>query len=128
MKKLFDKRKKELTTITFSILSFILLILPSISHSQQMESGSGIQNPLKGITSITGFVSVLLGYVVRIGAVVAVFAFIYSGYLFVKARGNPKELETAKTVFINTVIGVAVLLGAQLIATIIVGTINNIKG
>ena len=94
------------------------------------NSGGGnpvIENPLGNLKSIPTFVAQLLSYVVKIGGIIAIFAFIYSGFLFVKARGNPKELDTAKLVFRNTIIGVAVLLGAQLIASIIIGTIKNLK-
>ncbi|MFA6797372.1 MAG: hypothetical protein WCR40_01550 [Candidatus Paceibacterota bacterium] len=107
----------------FFLISVMLLSMTEIVNA----SGSVIQNPLGKLNSVPVFVSDLLSYVVKIGGIVAIFAFIYSGYLFVKARGNPKELETAKTVFKNTIIGVAVLLGAQLIASIIIGTIKNLK-
>ena len=109
--------KKTLTIISTSLLS----IMPLVASAQQ------ITNPLRGVGSISGFVTIVLGYVVRIGGVVAIFAFIWTGYLFVKARGNPGELEKAKTVFINTCIGVAILLGASLIANIIVGTISSLR-
>ena len=85
-----------------------------------------IQNPLK-FDSITGFISGLLTDVSNVGAIVAIFAFIYAGYRFVAARGNPTELQKARDIFINTCIGVAILLGARLIAAIIVGTIGNLK-
>ena len=103
------------------IISFLLLVVPVFVFAQ------GIQNPLNAGTDIPTFISNVLGYIVKIGGVVAIFAFIWSGYLFVKAQGNPTELTTAKTVFINTCIGVAVLLGAQLIASIIVGTISSLR-
>ena len=53
--------------------------------------------------------------------------FIWSGFLYVKAQGNPTELEKAKSVFINTCIGTALLLGASLIGTIIDTTIKSLK-
>ena len=87
-----------------------------------------ICNPLDKLgTDIPGLISIVLGYVVRIGGVVAIFAFIYAGFRFVQARGNPTELKTAREIFKNTVLGVAILLGAQIIASIIVGTINNLR-
>ena len=98
------------------------------ANTPSYSSGDGvINNPLKAGSDIPTIIASVLGLIVKIGAVVATFAFIYSGFLFVKAQGNEKELETAKTVFTNTCIGVAVLLGAQLIASIIIGTINTIK-
>ena len=131
------KINKILTRISFIALSFLTVFSPKVSFALDGNNGGtsnttqGISNPLsvngKGIESIPAAVTALMGFVVKIGAVVAIFTFVYSGYLFVKARGNPKELETAKDVFKYTVIGVAILLGAQLIASIVVGTINNLK-
>ncbi len=113
---------KHYKNIASNLLAIIFMIfIPSISFAQTIE------NPLKGLNSIPNFVAIILGYVVRIGGVIAIFAFIYVGYLFVKARGNPGELKTAREAFINTVIGVAILLGAQIIASIIVGTINSLR-
>ena len=114
------KYKSLITTKAITtILSFLLLIVPMFVFAQ-------IQNPLKGGTDVAGFVSILLGYVVKVGGVVATFAFIWAGFLYVEARGNPEKLENAKKVFINTCIGVAVLLGAQLIGTIISNTVNSL--
>jgi hypothetical protein len=103
-------------TSLFIILS---VLLPLVSFAQ-------IKNPLKDINDIAEFVSRILDYVIKIGGVVAVFAFVYVGYLFVSARGNSDGLKTAKSAFINTVIGVALLLGAELVANMIVDTIKNI--
>ena len=111
--------------VLLSVVSLSLALAPEISSAQSQQGV--IQNPLKGITDIPTLVATILGYVVRIGGVIAIFAFIYSGYKFVAARGNQDELSTAKTIFFNTCIGVAVLLGAQLIASIIVNTIKNVQ-
>lgn len=112
--------KNNFVKISAILLSFIVIAAPSFVFAQ-------IENPLKSASSIPEFISSVLVYIVRIGGIIAIFAFIWSGYLFVRAQGNPKALEDAKTVFINTCIGTAVLLGAQLIASIIVGTIKSIK-
>ncbi len=112
--------KSKSVRIITAIISFVLLIAPIFVFAQ-------IQNPLRDGSSIPEFISSILGYIVKIGAIVAVFAFIWAGFLYVKAQGNQSELAKAKEVFLNTCIGVAVLLGAQLIASIIVGTINSLK-
>lgn len=113
--------KNRITKI--SAVTFSLLLPLSVFAAVTV----GIQNPLQNVTSIPTFISNVLGQVVKIGGIVAIFAFIWSGFMFVKAQGNPSELKTAKDIFINTCIGVAVLLGAQLIASIIVGTLNTLK-
>ena len=110
----------KLIKISASVFSFLLVIAPVFVFAQ-------IQNPLKSGSDIPQFISSVLGYIVKIGGVVATFAFIWTGFIFVRAQGNPSEIEKAKEMFINTCIGVAVLLGAQLIASIIVGTINTLR-
>ncbi len=112
--------KQRISKISASIISLSFLSLPAISSAQ-------IINPLGNTTNIPDLVNLVLGYVVQVGAVIAILAFIYSGFLFVKAKGNEKELGEAKTVFVNTVIGVALLLGAKLIASIVVNTISSLK-
>jgi len=107
-------------------MSFVFLstfFTPSVSSAQT----GVIQNPLGNLTSIPSLVATIMGYVVRIGGVIAIFAFIYSGYKFVAARGNSDKLEEARNIFFGTCIGVAVLLGAQIIASIIVGSVRNLQ-
>ncbi|MBI2096420.1 MAG: hypothetical protein HYT43_02190 [Candidatus Taylorbacteria bacterium] len=86
-----------------------------------------LDNPLK-YDSIQGFIAAILDIVVNIGAVIAVFFFVYSGFLFVSARGDTEKLKTARATFFGTVIGTAILLGAKLIAEVIRGTIKEIGG
>jgi hypothetical protein len=112
--------KKISFKIITALFSFFIVAVPIFVFAQ-------IDNPLKAGSTIPGFIATILGYIVKIGGVAAIFAFIWAGFSFVKAQGNPTELEKAKTIFINTCIGVAVLLGAQLISTIIVNTLNSLK-
>lgn len=87
----------------------------------------GISNPLKGSDSLQGFVKVVLeNIVLPIGSVVIVFMIIYSGFLFVTARGNESKLETAKHTLLYVIIGAAVLLGSVAISKVIDGTLCEI--
>ena len=101
------------------ITSFLFVIIPIISFAQ-------LENPLKE-TSITKIVAQLMKIVIDVGSVVAVLAFIYVGYLFVEARGNTGKLDKAKENLWYTVIGVAILLGASIIANTITTTVKSIK-
>ena len=70
--------------------------------------------------------AVLLGFfqiLVQLGAVAVTLAIIYSGFLFVMARGNASQLEQAKSTLFWTITGALVLLGAQVIAKVIQNTI-----
>jgi hypothetical protein len=112
--------KTKLIKTSATIISPLLLIIPIFVFAQ-------IKNPLgSNNNDIPTIVSTILGYVVEAGGVVAVCAFIWVGFSFVKAQGNPEALKTAKTGFYNTCIGVALLIGAKIIASIIINTISNI--
>lgn len=82
--------------------------------------------PTLGFKSVEELLSAILKIVVEIGAVIAVLMIIYSGFLFVKAQGNPEQLGKAKSAFYTAIIGMAVLLGAQVIANVITSTIKEL--
>ncbi len=58
---------------------------------------------------------------------IAVLAIIYSGFLFVAAKGNPGKLEEAKKIFYFTLIGIAILLGAEILSKVIESTVTSLK-
>ena len=64
--------------------------------------------------------------VLPIGGMLAVLAFIYSGFLYVTAQGNPTKLATANKALLYTAIGTALLLGSWALANVIRGTINQL--
>lgn len=118
------------------MIEHILFLMTPHAFAQPsggMEPGSSLdlsvplQNPLTGINSIPDFIIALIKIAISIGTWVAVLFIIYSGFLFIKARGNPKDLEHAKSTFLWTIIGTAILLGAYVIANAISGTINQLQ-
>jgi hypothetical protein len=115
--------KTKISKIFTSIISFLFVTVPFFASADS----TGIDNPLSGVNDVGTLVSTILGYVVKIGGVFAIFAFIWSGYLFAQAQGNPEKLKEARSTFTNTCIAVAILLGAQLIASIVVGTLKSIS-
>lgn len=98
------------------------------SKTPGTKINTGIGNPLKnaGIEDITSFIESILRFVVMIGIPIVTLAIIYSGFLFVVARGNPEELKKAKRTFLYTLIGAALLLGSFIIANAIKGTVDQI--
>jgi len=92
-------------------------MLPVVSFAQ-------IENPLKnGNSTIPDFIKTILTGVVEIGMPVIALAVIYSGFLFVKAQGNPEKITEAKNSLLYTLIGAALLLGAWAIAQLISNTV-----
>ncbi|MBU1178828.1 pilin [Patescibacteria group bacterium] len=90
----------------------------------QFPGESGLQNPLKA-DSFGKLIQDISGIVIKIGSALAVVFIIWSGFLFVTARGNEEQLKKAKMTFTWTIIGAVVLLGAAVIAEAVV---NFAKG
>ncbi|MBI5005356.1 MAG: hypothetical protein HZC03_02020 [Candidatus Lloydbacteria bacterium] len=106
---------------------YVALFLPTIiAHATVVGEGSNrLPNPIAA-NSFQELIQKILRVVVDIGVPVATLFIIYSGFLFVKAQGNPEKLKEAKETFFWTIIGTAVLLGAWVLAQAIAGTIRSL--
>ncbi|MGB8815706.1 MAG: hypothetical protein WCC74_00495 [Minisyncoccia bacterium] len=82
-----------------------------------------VSNPLK-VDNITDFISLVLTQIVKVGAVISVIFLVYVGWMFVEARGDTTKISKAREALWGTVIGIALLLGAQVLAVIIKGTVD----
>jgi len=91
--------------------------------------GAKIKNPIK-YNDFSEFVAAVLKVAVEILMPFVVLAFIWSGFLFVRAQGNPAELEKAKAAILWSIVGAFILMGAWGFAQIIsttVSTLTNLK-
>ncbi len=122
-----------LFAFSFSLLAGIQKVLAQGSGGTAPSGGSGgtggpIRNPLGTTNSISALVTKILDIVIQIGLPAIALAIVYTGFLFVAARGNEIKLTQAKTTLLWTVIGAGVILGAFVIKTAICGTITNLGG
>ncbi len=107
---------------------FILMPVATFAQNNASQSPddcvtSGILcNPIDA-DSVQVFLRTLLVGAIKIGIPVIALAIIYSGFLFVSARGNEAKLKTAKDALMYTCIGAAILLGAWALAQIINETV-----
>lgn len=86
-----------------------------------------LQNPLGGQNmTIVDFITKIIKFAITIGIPIVAIGIIYSGLLFVTARGNEEQLKKAKNAFTYAVIGGAVLLGSFIFAELIKDTIETI--
>ena len=121
-----NKNWNKLVLIAYS------LIIPVVSFADNTNcdpTQGKICNPLggsSGTVSIPAFIQTLLMGALKLGIPVVALAIIYSGFLFVAARGNSEKLTKAKDTLLYTVIGAAILLGAWAIAQMISATINGL--
>ena len=87
------------------------------------------QNPLgtSGPQTIPAFIQLILIGIIKISLPIIALAIIYSGFLFISARGRPDELTKAKKALTYTLIGATLLLGAWALAQLISDTVLQIK-
>jgi type IV secretory pathway VirB2 component (pilin) len=87
------------------------------------------ENPFAGSgTSLFDFLKTIIDKILLpIGGILAVLAFIYSGFLYVVAQGDESKIKTAHKALLYSAIGTAVLLGSWTIATVVENTINQLK-
>lgn len=145
------KNKFFVTVLTLTILASFFSVVPSVLAQPSggtgnlgtggtgnlggggignpgCGGGSGVlPNPFKGGCSLYELLEAIIqNILLPIGAVLAVLAFIYSGFLYVTARGNTTKIKTAHRALLYSAIGTAILLGAWAIAKVIQNTIGNI--
>ena len=118
--------KKNFNRIKY-LATYLALFLPFgfVKGEDAVIIPVKLDNPIKA-ESFEALVTAILEVVVAIGTPIAILAIIYSGFLFVKAQGKPEALKIAREALIWTIVGVAVLLGAKLLATVIQGTITGL--
>ena len=80
-------------------------------------------SPLKG--DLNSNLHLILSGLIKLAIPFLVLAFVYIGFLFAKAQGEPKELEKVRTYFIWAVLGALIILGADLILSMIEDTVKS---
>lgn len=83
-----------------------------------------LKNPIK-FDTFSAFVAAITKTAVQILMPFVVLAFIYSGFLFVRAQGNDKVLKDAKTAITWSFIGALILFGAWGFAEMIGKTVQT---
>ena len=88
----------------------------------------GLTNPLAGtIDNLPQLFQKIVEIIIKIGIPLVAIAILYSGFLFVTARGNDSQLKTAKNALLFAVIGGLILLASWLVAEAIRDAIMTIN-
>lgn len=92
---------------------------------------TSLSNPLgdgpEADVDIIGFLQRLFRSMVKIAIPFLILFTIYSGFMFVEARGDTKKLEVARKNFLYVIIGALIIFAAWTIATVLKGTVDNIS-
>lgn len=107
------------------ILTACAFAVPVISFAEEGEGK--IIDPLgERFGTVSELIKTILEGVIRIGLPVIALAIVFSGFLFVFARGNPEKLTKARDALLYTIVGAAILLGAWAIAKMIKATVFSL--
>ncbi len=122
------KRSYLLQAVFWGIISLVLTLPLDFAKAAvppgPIPGGSELKNPLNS-DSFVALVESIAKLAAQIGIPIAAIFIIYSGLLFVTARGNEKQLQKARTNFVWALIGTGILLGAWIIAVAIRTTIES---
>ncbi len=129
MKDFFHKNKGIVSTL----LTFALLLLPLLAVAAGTSGPPDVHkagantliNPLK-FDTICGLVTGLLEAVMVIGIPIAVIFIVWAGFKFVLAQGNADKLSEARSNFLHVIIGIGIFVGASLIASVIINTLEQL--
>lgn len=118
MKKIFNKIKISL---------IVSLLLPVVSFAGEgVTTNVKFDNPLTKAPDIFSLIYGVLQFISQLGAILVVLMIIYSGFLFVSARGSEEKISTAKKTFTWSIIGAVVLLGATALAEVVCNIANGL--
>lgn len=99
------------------------IIAPLISYAQITRVEGSLNNFL-GIDSVSELIAIFVDWIINLGIIALTLYFIYTGFQFVAARGNPEQIETAKKSFMWTVIGALLLIGAKVLVEVLKNTLG----
>jgi heme/copper-type cytochrome/quinol oxidase subunit 2 len=125
--------RTKLTVGIFLALSVFVGMSPFIALAQSETpngnttdpAGTTLQNPLK-VSSLPDLIDLILKAIVQIGFYVLILMIVYSGFLFIAARGREEEIRNARSALTWTVIGGLILLGAEAISAVIQSTATSL--
>jgi len=123
--------KDMIKNIFWSVFAAVLLAPITAVASEHISGRAGklqvgLESPLKITGGLIGLIEALLKLMIQIGTPIAALAIIYSGFLFVAARGNETKITDAKRALTYSIIGTAILIGALVIQQVIANTIGQL--
>lgn len=102
-------------------LALTLFPLVTLAQNQTLKNPANVQD-------FQTFIANFLKAVVEISLPILTLFIVYSGFMFVTARGNEKKLEDAKHNFLYVILGSILILGAWVLATLIAATATQVLG
>ena len=123
--------------ILFVTILTLILITPLLPMTVDAQSASEAKSTLEGIVSgifgpSEGDIAVIVGRIIQtaLGLVGIIFItlIIYGGFLYMTAAGSQEQVAKARTLIINNVIGLIIIVTAFAVTSFVVGAIIKSAG
>lgn len=123
--------KKLLIIVTLILTSSNTIFAQQGDLNTNPSTGGGasyttLQNPIK-FDSVSSLIGGIIDLVLYIAIPVLVFMFVWLGFRFVMAQGNPTKIAKVKMDLLYTIIGAAIVIGASAIQQLLEATISSLK-
>lgn len=82
-----------------------------------------LQNPLK-VDSLGGLIQAFVEVFTYLVIIFAILALVYVGLQYILARGNPERMKELSNWLLWIVVGIAIVLGARIIVSIVINTLG----
>ena len=111
---------------------FGLLLCPAVSLAQYTpeESGlyetaheAGYSNEDNEAPTLTSFIGTVINVVLGLSGIALVLLFVYGGILWMTAMGNKDQVDKAKRLLTNTIIGMIIIVASYAIADYILSSL-----
>jgi hypothetical protein len=96
----------------------------SVTSGGTQTKTFALTNPLKGIDSVGALLNKFIEIVSYLLILAAVLMIVYTGLKLILARGNPEELKEQGKRLGYILIGVALVIGARVIITVVINTLQ----
>jgi hypothetical protein len=100
-------------------------LLPLLSLVGLMVMLPSVAFAAGGTTEVTNFTQDALGSLMALAGVAVVFFLVRGGYLYMTSSGNPGALEEAKRTIHRALIGLVIVLGAGVLASLLSGALTG---
>lgn len=113
----------------YSVISFLLLHLPTVAFAEENTEVNRLYNPLDptnvGDVTITTIIGRLITSILGITGSIALLMFIYGGFLWLISAGEPDKVKKGKDVMKWAILGLVVIVGAYTIVRAIVTALES---
>ncbi len=96
-----------------------LIIFESVILTSLMVVSPVFAQTTGGVTQIQSFIQSVIDVMITLAGAVAVGFFVWGGFGYITSSGNPEKLDQSKKTILYSAIGLAIVLGAFVLSSIV---------